>query len=184
MVLFFFTSGLKSIQRLLEYHIAYLKEVQLRMERLQIDEQRHQIGMGFRRSSGSRSYNGRGRRRHDPNYISGYGRNSELSNPSETKSEQKDELIDWSLAGEDDRENRQRRDSRRCPSGRGHSESAGRGRAGSRGGKSSISSVLKDPNSNPYSLLENTESDQLAYTDALSIVELNLSMLIGSTKSF
>ncbi|KAK7818618.1 hypothetical protein U0070_001593 [Myodes glareolus] len=128
-----------NVQVLLEYHIAYLKEVeQLRMERLQIDEQLRQIGT-----------------------------NSELSNPSETESERKDELSDWSLAGEDDRETRHQRDSRRRPGGRGRSVSGGRGRGGPRGGKSSISSgMLKDPDSNPYSLLDNTESDQTADTDA------------------
>ncbi|KAH0508589.1 Fragile X mental retardation syndrome-related protein 1 [Microtus ochrogaster] len=131
---------------------------QLRMERLQIDEQLRQIG--------SRSYSGRGRGRRGPNYTSGYGTNSELSNPSETESERKDELSDWSLAGEDDRETRHQRDSRRRPGGRGRSVSGGRGRGGPRGGKSSISSVLKDPDSNPYSLLDNTESDQTADTDA------------------
>ncbi|XP_010010812.1 PREDICTED: fragile X mental retardation syndrome-related protein 1 isoform X4 [Nestor notabilis] len=148
-----------NVQVLLEYHIAYLKEVeQLRLERLQIDEQLRQIG--------SRSYSGRGRGRRGPNYTSGYGTNSELSNPSETESERKDELSDWSLAGEDDRESRHQRDNRRRPGGRGRSVSGGRGRGGPRGGKSSISSVLKDPDSNPYSLLDNTESDQTVDTDA------------------
>uniref|UniRef100_F1N4M9 FMR1 autosomal homolog 1 n=1 Tax=Bos taurus TaxID=9913 RepID=F1N4M9_BOVIN len=146
-----------NVQVLLEYHIAYLKEVeQLRMERLQIDEQLRQIGMGFRPSS-----------TRGPEKEKGYATDeSTLSNPSETESERKDELSDWSLAGEDDRESRHQRDSRRRPGGRGRSVSGGRGRGGPRGGKSSISSVLKDPDSNPYSLLDNTESDQTADTDA------------------
>uniref|UniRef100_A0A8C2N5E0 RNA-binding protein FXR1 n=1 Tax=Cricetulus griseus TaxID=10029 RepID=A0A8C2N5E0_CRIGR len=146
-----------NVQVLLEYHIAYLKEVeQLRMERLQIDEQLRQIGMGFRPSS-----------TRGPEKEKGYATDeSTLSNPSETESERKDELSDWSLAGEDDRETRHQRDSRRRPGGRGRSVSGGRGRGGPRGGKSSISSVLKDPDSNPYSLLDNTESDQTADTDA------------------
>lgn len=44
------------------------------------------------------------------------------------------------MAGEDDRETRHQRDSRRRPGGRGRSVSGGRGRGGPRGGKSSISS--------------------------------------------
>ncbi|XP_067898453.1 RNA-binding protein FXR1 isoform X3 [Heterodontus francisci] len=178
-----------NVQVLLEYHISYLKEVeQLRMDRLQIDEQLRQIGMGYRPVTsrpekdkgyitdestasslhGSRSYRGRGRR--GPNYTSGYGTNSELSNASETESERRDELSDWSMAAEDDRDTRPHRDSRRRPGagrGRGGGQS-NRSRGGPRSGNSSISSVFKDPDSNPYSLLDNTdntETDQTADTD-------------------
>ncbi|XP_009080274.1 PREDICTED: fragile X mental retardation syndrome-related protein 1 isoform X4 [Acanthisitta chloris] len=144
-----------NVQVLLEYHIAYLKEKGYTTDESTLSS-----------VQGSRSYSGRGRGRRGPNYTSGYGTNSELSNPSETESERKDELSDWSLAGEDDRESRHQRDNRRRPGGRGRSVSGGRGRGGPRGGKSSISSVLKDPDSNPYSLLDNTESDQTVDTDA------------------
>uniref|UniRef100_A0A6Q2ZN92 Agenet-like domain-containing protein n=1 Tax=Esox lucius TaxID=8010 RepID=A0A6Q2ZN92_ESOLU len=172
-----------NVQVLLEYHIAYLNEVELlRMERLQIDEQLRQIGMGHRPSSGrpgdkdkgyavddgvagpsvhtSRSYTGRGRGRRGPNYTSGYGTNSEQSNASETDSERKDELSDWSLAGEElERETWPQKESRRrAVSGRGRGGSRGRGRGGSL--------ALKDPDSNPYSVLDNTETDQTADTDA------------------
>uniref|UniRef100_A0A8C7IZ18 FMR1 autosomal homolog 1 n=1 Tax=Oncorhynchus kisutch TaxID=8019 RepID=A0A8C7IZ18_ONCKI len=172
-----------NVQVLLEYHIAYLNEVeQLRMERLQIDEQLRQIGMGHRPSSGrpadkgyttddsvaatavhtSRSYTGRGRGRRGPNYTSGYGTNSEQSNASETDSERKDELSDWSLAGEEpERGTRQQRDSRRR-AGPGR----GRGPRGRGAGRGAPNTALKDPYGNPYSVLDNTETDQTADTDA------------------
>uniref|UniRef100_A0A4W5P4H2 FMR1 autosomal homolog 1 n=1 Tax=Hucho hucho TaxID=62062 RepID=A0A4W5P4H2_9TELE len=127
-----------NVQVLLEYHIAYLNEVeQLRMERLQIDEQLRQIGMGHRPSSGrtadkgyttddsvaatavhtSRSYTGRGRGRRGPNYTSGYG---ECLVHNDTE-----DIYHFAY-----------------------------------------SVALKDPYGNPYSVLDNTETDQTADTDA------------------
>uniref|UniRef100_A0A8C1RM86 Agenet-like domain-containing protein n=1 Tax=Cyprinus carpio TaxID=7962 RepID=A0A8C1RM86_CYPCA len=152
--------SISNVQVLLEYHIAYLNEVeQLRLERLQIDEQLRQIGVGYR-----------GRGRQGPGYTSGYGTNSEHSYASETDSERKEELSDWSMAGEEPERNpRQQRDSRRRPGegrGRGRGGPGGRGRGSGRGASNSISSVLKDPDINPYSLLDNTETDQTADTDA------------------
>uniref|UniRef100_UPI00398EB419 RNA-binding protein FXR1-like isoform X2 n=1 Tax=Pristiophorus japonicus TaxID=55135 RepID=UPI00398EB419 len=177
--------NLVNAQVLLEYHLSYLTEVeQLRMERLQIDEQLRQIGMGYRPLSNradkergyttddstassmhsSRSYSGRGRGRRDTN--------SDFSNASETESERRDELSDWSLGHADEDRDRDRRQgsdtNRRRPTGgpgRGGPPS-GRGRGGGRGGTSSISAVLKDPDSNPYSLLENAETEQAGDTDA------------------
>uniref|UniRef100_A0A8C6UT87 Fragile X mental retardation, autosomal homolog 2 n=1 Tax=Neogobius melanostomus TaxID=47308 RepID=A0A8C6UT87_9GOBI len=166
--------NISNAQALLEYHVSYLQEVeQLRLERLQIDEQLRQIGVGYRappggRSGGptgdrekgyttdessnslhnSRTYGGRGRGRRNPNnQYSGYsGTNSELSNASESE--------------DVDREQRPRglgaeeRGSRR--GGRGRGTGSGRGGRGGAVSKpsNSISSVLRDPDSNPYSLLE------------------------------
>uniref|UniRef100_A0AAX7V8C4 Agenet-like domain-containing protein n=1 Tax=Astatotilapia calliptera TaxID=8154 RepID=A0AAX7V8C4_ASTCA len=134
-----------NVQVLLEYHISYLNEVeQLRLERMQIDEQ-------------FRSYNSRGRGRRGHNYSTGYGNTSEQSNASETDSERKDELSDWSLAGEDhERGPRPQRDGRRRPG-------PGRGRGRGRGGRGSYSnSSGKIDNSRKV----NTETDQTADTDA------------------
>ncbi|KAJ4949247.1 hypothetical protein JOQ06_020763 [Pogonophryne albipinna] len=164
--------NISNAQALLEYHVSYLQEVeQLRLERLQIDEQLRQIGVGYRapasRTGGpgverekgyltddssnslhtSRTYGGRGRGRRTSNsQYSGYGTNSELSNTSETE-----ELVDRDQRprglGADERGSRR--------GGRGRGTNTGRGRGGP-GAKpsNSISSVLRDPDSNPYSLLE------------------------------
>ncbi|XP_008336486.1 RNA-binding protein FXR1 isoform X3 [Cynoglossus semilaevis] len=201
-----------NVQVLLEYHISYLNEgfsgrhnhrqqsyhnmevEQLRLERMQIDEQLRQITQGYRpadreRGGGgynpesggsaphsSRSYNSRGRGRRGHNYNPGYGTNSEHSNASETDSERKDELSDWSLAGEDrDRERgpRPQRDGRRRPGpGRGRGGPGGRGRGG-RGYSSSSdyhhhsAAGPQNHENNSYNALEaNTETDQTADTDA------------------
>uniref|UniRef100_A0AAR2JNY1 FMR1 autosomal homolog 2 n=1 Tax=Pygocentrus nattereri TaxID=42514 RepID=A0AAR2JNY1_PYGNA len=172
--------NISNAQALLEYHVAYLQEVeQLRLERLQIDEQLRQIGVGYRappsrtgaastgdRERGyltdessnslqtSRTYGGRGRGR-KANAYSGYGTNSEMSNASETEELGEREPRPRGVGGEE-------RGSRR--GGRGRGSSTGRGRGGP-GTRSSITIILRDPDSNPYSLLEG-EGDLGGDTDA------------------
>ncbi|KAK5906881.1 hypothetical protein CesoFtcFv8_004787 [Champsocephalus esox] len=186
-----------NVQVLLEYHISYLNEVEeLRLERMQIDEQLRQVTQGHRPGDrergerggggyntdgsanasssslhGSRSYNGQGRGRRGHGYSTGYGTNSEQSNASETDSERRDELSDWSLAADDQdrrRGSRPQRDSRRRPGpGRGRGGPGGRGRGG-RGGYSNSSAGPRDHDDNSaYRVAEaNTETDQTADTDA------------------
>ncbi|KAG7257418.1 hypothetical protein CRUP_001457 [Coryphaenoides rupestris] len=188
--------NISNAQALLEYHVAYLQEVeQLRLERLQIDEQLRQIGVGYRAPSGrtggpggpggpgtgggggdrekgyltdessnslhnARVYGGRGRGRRPSNgQYSGYGTNSELSNASESEEVvERSEQRPRGVGGED-------RGARR--GGRGRGTNTGRGRGGGPASRptNSISSVLKDPDSNPYSLLEG-EGEQVEAGEA------------------
>ncbi|XP_035266617.1 fragile X mental retardation syndrome-related protein 2 isoform X2 [Anguilla anguilla] len=173
---------------LLEYHVSYLQEVeQLRLERLQIDEQLRQMGVGYRvppsRAGGpganerergyttdessnsihaSRTYGGRGRgRRASNSQYSGYGTNSELSNASESEEVGDREPRPRGVGADE-------RGSRRGGRGRGNTGNSGRGRGGPGGGRqanNTISSVLRDPDSNPFSLLEG-EGEQAGDTDA------------------
>uniref|UniRef100_A0A8C5S4W1 FMR1 autosomal homolog 2 n=1 Tax=Laticauda laticaudata TaxID=8630 RepID=A0A8C5S4W1_LATLA len=181
--------NISNAQALLEYHLSYLQEVeQLRLERLQIDEQLRQIGLGFRPLSGrgdkerggyttdesssslhstrtyGGSYGGRGRGgRRGGN--SGYATNSDASNASETESEKRE---DYDCLPPGEREPRLEDGRRRLGPGRGRGSAAasrGNSTSSSKYNTSSISSVLRDPDSNPYSLLENPENEPNADTD-------------------
>lgn len=178
--------NISNAQALLEYHVAYLQEVeQLRLERLQIDEQLRQIGVGYRaptsRTGGgggpggerekgyltdessnslhtSRTYGGRGRGRRPSNsQYSGYGTNSEQSNASESEEVSERDQRPRGVGGDE-------RGSRRGGRGRGSNTGRGRGGPSSRP-TNSISSVLRDPDSNPFSLLE-AEGELAGDTDA------------------
>uniref|UniRef100_A0A8K9XWY4 Agenet-like domain-containing protein n=1 Tax=Oncorhynchus mykiss TaxID=8022 RepID=A0A8K9XWY4_ONCMY len=140
--------NISNAQALLEYHVAYLQEVeQLRLERLQIDEQLRQIGVGYRappswvggtgpgdREKGyltdessnstnlhtSRTYGGRGRGRSCP-LLCYPGTNSEQSNASESEDLNERDQRPRGVGGDE-------RGSRR--GGRGRGSNTGRGRGG------------------------------------------------------
>uniref|UniRef100_A0AAQ4QSZ7 Fragile X messenger ribonucleoprotein 1 n=1 Tax=Gasterosteus aculeatus aculeatus TaxID=481459 RepID=A0AAQ4QSZ7_GASAC len=128
---------------LLDYHLNYLKEVdQLRLERLQIDEQLRQIGgpgggkpYGGRGGRGGRGQRGGGAGGGGGGAAFASGTNSEASNASETESDHKDELSDWSLAPTEELLTGggtlpRRTDGRRRPGGGGPRGRGARGRGG------------------------------------------------------
>uniref|UniRef100_A0A673CDR8 Fragile X mental retardation syndrome-related protein 1-like n=1 Tax=Sphaeramia orbicularis TaxID=375764 RepID=A0A673CDR8_9TELE len=165
--------NISNAQALLEYHVSYLQEVeQLRLERLQIDEQLRQIGVGYRaptnRSGGpggdrekgyltdessnslhtSRTYGGRGRgRRASNSQYSGYGTNSELSNASESEDVNERDQRPRGIGGED-------RGSRRGGRGRGSNSGRGRGGPGSK-----PSNSISSGNESPCSLFQHAWND-------------------------
>uniref|UniRef100_A0A8C7MXE6 FMR1 autosomal homolog 2 n=1 Tax=Oncorhynchus kisutch TaxID=8019 RepID=A0A8C7MXE6_ONCKI len=161
--------NISNAQALLEYHVAYLQEVeQLRLERLQIDEQLRQIGVGYRappsrvggtgpgdREKGyltdessnstnlhtSRIYGGRGRGRRPSNsQYSGYGTNSEQSNASEPEDLNERDQRPRGVGGDE-------RGSRRGGRGRGSNTGRGRGGPASRPSNSISSGTTRGDNS-------------------------------------
>uniref|UniRef100_A0A3Q1AUU3 Agenet-like domain-containing protein n=1 Tax=Amphiprion ocellaris TaxID=80972 RepID=A0A3Q1AUU3_AMPOC len=139
--------NISNAQALLEYHVSYLQEVeQLRLERLQIDEQLRQIGVGYRAPPSRTGGPGVDREKgyltdessnslHTSRTYGGRGRGRRNEGP---------ETLPRGI-GNDERGSRR--------GGRGRGSNSGRGRGGP-GSKPSNSIMLRDPDSNPYSLLE------------------------------